>query len=98
MFQALATWKSFFWIPPNAALAYSTRGMAASKSAYVDVFLYSTSVLMTPHLSASMLALAFSISTLLFSRPTTWAKASASFFLISASIYFSLTSISISAT
>jgi len=82
----------------NAALAYSTSGIAASKSACVDDFLYSTSSLITPHLSYSILALLFSFSTLSFSLPTTSAKASASFFFASASIYFSFTWISISET
>jgi len=96
--QDLAYWKSVFLILFRAALADSTSGIAASRSAYVEDFLNSTSFLITAHLSASRLALAFSISTFPFSTPTTYANASASYLLPSASIYFSLTCISISAT
>jgi hypothetical protein len=87
----LAVWKSCFLMEFSAALAYSTKGIAASRSFSVDDFLNSTSALMTAHFSASTVALAFSISTFSFSFPTISAKASASFFLASASIYFSFT-------
>jgi hypothetical protein len=80
------------------ARASATRGAAASRSFCVEVFFSSTSTLMTAHFSASILATAFSFSTISFSFPTISAKESASSFLASASIYFSLTSTSITAT
>lgn len=80
------------------ARASATRGAAASRSLWVEVFFSSTSTLITAHFSASILAMAFSFSTISFSFPTIAANESASSFLASASIYFSLTSTSIMAT
>jgi len=79
----------------RAALAYSINGSAASNSAYVDVYLYSTSALITAHLSASILALDDSASTIFFSFPTFSANISDDTFFSSADIYAIFTSISI---
>jgi hypothetical protein len=49
-------WKSFLEILFNDSLAFSTKGMAASRSFSVDSFLAWTSFLITAHLSASTLA------------------------------------------
>lgn len=96
--QDLAVVKSFLLIVSREERASATRGAAASRSLYVEVFFSSTSTLMTAHLFASTLAMAFSFSTISFSFPTISANESASSFLASASICFSLTSISIDET
>lgn len=52
--QDLAVLKSSFLMESSADLAYSTNGIAASRSFIVDCFYASTLTLMTAHLSASI--------------------------------------------
>jgi len=73
-FSDLASPRSFLFSVSSAASACCTSGSAAARSRSQSACFWPTSTAMTPHLSASICAAAFSALTFSFSMPTCSAK------------------------